>query len=231
MKPKDGMDDNTIEEPTGTQETVTTSNDSETQPKTEGNETTQGKVYTEAQYKGLQAVIAKRDGTIANQANRISELEAKLAEAEANHGSAVSEKTTVGAQLKESQTKAAELEKEVANLQKKVKYQDIVMKEFPDLSQAASFIPDTDNEDDFREKAKELRGALNQIVKSNVQDVLGGASLPLEAGDGGTSASIDELDKAYRDVVALAGIPGKEQEYEKAYDRYVSIQEQRQKTT
>lgn len=199
------------------------------EPKSDGEKASAPTMYTEAQYKGLQAVIAKRDGLIAELKKENLELEAKLAEAQANHGSAVSEKTSLATKLEESTKSTATLTEEVAALKKKLRYQEIVMKEFPDLSSTASFIPDAPTEDEFRTKAVEFRSALTQYVNNGVKNVLGGSSHPISSTTGIPTLGADEEDKAYRDATALAGKPGKEKEYKEAYDRYLQILSAKQK--
>lgn len=225
-KPEDMTDDNT-EGTQGTVDTATTPPASEPQPKNDGDKSGP-KTYTEAEYKGLQAVIAKRDGTIATQANKISELEAQLAEERANHGSAVTEKASLDSKLTEKETLVASLEKEVTTLQKKAARQEIIMKEFPDLAQAASYLPDVEADDEFREKAKELRTILKTHADTIVKDILGGASPSIKSDDT-PNFGVDEEDRAYNEAVALAGVSGKEREYEAARDRYQAILEAKQK--
>lgn len=194
-----------------------------TQPKPEGNTMPAPVTYTEAQYKGLQAVIAKRDADIKQLTEKLTQLEADKAELESNHGKVANEKGTLTSELSEQKEKASTLEKENAKLQKQLAYRDIIMKDFSDIAPAAHLLGDTDTEEEFREKAKELRSALNQISEGRVKDVLSGSSPPVEPTDDGATLGVDELDKAYRDVVALAGDPEKAGEYEKARARYEQI--------
>jgi chromosome segregation ATPase len=208
-----------------TSDTQTTTSTATT--KTDGSPITV--TYTEAQYKGLQAVIAKRDGTIGTLTAQIVELEGKLAEAQSQHGAAVTEKTTVATQLTDAQSKVTQLQAEVTALQKKLSYQGIILKEFPDLASAASFIPETATEEEYRQKATEFRGTLKQYVDSRVKNVLDGSSPPIDQQNTTINASDD--DKAYRDVVSLAGRPGKEKEYQEAYDRWQNILKAKQSIT
>lgn len=228
-KPDDTTDNNNGESTENENNSSTTPPVDETQSKPKGDSTE--KTYTEAQYKGLQAVIAKRDADITNLKNRNVELEAKVAELESNHGKTVSEKTILDGKFQEAQDKVTSLEGKVAELEKQIKYKDIVMKEFPDLASAASFIPETDSDEEFREKAKELQAVLNQHVQSGVKNVLSGSSLPIEPGDENTTIGIDPVDKAYAEVVKYAGVPGKESEYMEARERYVTaLQAKNEKT-
>lgn len=224
MKPKD-----TIEETVGTDtendnssSTETTTEDS-TQPKPDGNNEPSGKTFTEAEYKGLQAVIAKRDQTIANLTNEKQELINKLAEAEANHGTAVTEKSTLSEKLTNVTEEKTNLENTVAKLEKKLKHQDIVMKDFPELAPVVSFIPETDTEEEFRAKAKELQGSLNKYIGDGMKNVLSGSSPAVSGNEEDSTLSGDEADKWYREAASLAGISGKEKEYEEAFQKYLDL--------
>jgi len=221
--PKD-TDDNKL---TGTTETPsegdTTSGGSETQPKPKDDKPSP-KTFTEAQYKGLQAVIAKRDVTIAKLTNEKAELETQKAEAEANHGSAVTEKTNLSSKLTESTKEVANFKKQVAALNKKVKFQGIIMKDFPELAPVSTLIPEVETEEEFRAKAKEVQAALSNYVDKGVQDILKGGSPPLgSTNEDNTPLGENALDKAWDEATALAGITGKEAEYEKAYKKYQKL--------
>lgn len=228
MNPKDDnmIDNNSNEGETGVQTPATPDASGETQAKDGGKKT-----YSEAEYKGLQAVIAKRDATIQNLTTELAEVQSKLTEALANQATTVNEKTSLDAKFTESQTKLAAIETENANLQKTLNEQKIIMQEFPDLAPAYSFIPKTSTEDEFREKAKEFRTTLKQLVTNGVQNVLAGSSLNANLTTSETAPlGGDEEDKAYRLVTSYAGRPGKEKEYAEAYERYQQILALRQKT-
>lgn len=222
--PKDDTLDNT--NVSGTSEdgtsTYTPPPTGETQSEPKGDQSS-AKTYTEAQYKGLQAVIAKKDALIAKQTTEIADLQTKLVEAEANHGSALSEKEKLSGKLTESTGEVDTLNKKVAELQRKLNHQDIIMKDFPDLAPAAYLLADTESEEEYRESAKALRATLKQYQGTAVKNAISGSSPPIEDDGGGSSLNVDELDKAYKEVTALAGIPGKEQEYEKANQRYIEL--------
>ena len=191
----------------------------------------EGKTYSEAEYKGLQAVIAKRDADIKQLTEKLIKSEAEKAELESNHGKVANEKGTLTSELAETKKLASSLEKEKAELQKKLTYRDIIMKDYPDLTAMSSLIPETETEEEFREKANEFRKALGQIVDTSVKDVLSGSSPPTGSNDdSGTQIGVDEVEKAYRDVVALAGNPEKTAEYNAAYDRYVAALDASQPT-
>jgi len=183
----------------------------------------QGKTYSEAEYKGLQAVLAKKDVTIKELTEKLINAEAAKAELESNHGKVSNEKATVDTKLTETKKEASTLKEELAKLQKKLSHQEIIMKDFSDLSPVAHLIPESESEEEFREKAKEFRQTLNGYVNSSVKQVLGGSSPPVQPENDGATLGVDELDKAYRDVVSLAAVPGKEKEYEEAREKWLSL--------
>lgn len=200
----------------------------EAQPKSQGTETPP-RVYTEAEYKGLQTVIGNRDQTIIKLTQKIEQLEAEKAELLANHGSAVNEKTILDTALTETKEKASQLEAENAELLKKVDFQKIVMKDYAELTPFIDLFTNIGNEEELREKAKELQGALGQYVNKGVNTLLSGSSPPLEPVSEGTTQGVDPVDAAYRKAVALAGDPSRRTEYEEAYQAYIDLDEQRKK--
>lgn len=213
------------EEETVTPATPAAASD-ENQPKSDGKKT-----YSEIEYKGLQAVIAKRDTTILNLTTELADTKAKLTEALENQATTVNEKTSLDAKFTDTQTKLTAIESEKNALQKIVSEQKIIMQEFPDLAPAYSFIPKAETEEEFREKAKELRSTLKQLVNNGVQTILTGSSPSTNmTGSELTPLGGDDEDKAYRLVAALAGRPGKEKEFEEANERYQKILAVRQKT-
>lgn len=228
MSKLDGTPDDTLDA-NGNPIADTNSANDGNPPKT--NSTPAPVTYTEGQYKGLQAVIARRDADIVGFKNTIIDLETKLLEAQHGTVTVTGEKTTLETQLTAANTKVTDLEGQVAALTKRLKYNDIIMKEFPDLAQAASFIPETPTDDEFRTKATEFRQALTGFANLKVQNVLAGSSIPVNQAN--TTTGEDDEDKAYRDVVALAGKPGKEKEYQEKYDHYQNIlkAKQNQSTT
>ncbi len=216
-----------VEKPETTVNTEGTDPDkSEPKPKSEGNEQS-AKTYTEAEYKGLQAVIAKRDQTITKLTTERDEALAKLAEAEANHGSAISEKTNLSQELTEKTGKVEELENQVAKLTKKIEFKDILLNEFSDLGPAAKFVPEVETEEEFRERAKEVQATVNQLAKRRVAETLSGSSPPIEEANERTTPGVDPLDEAYDKVMRLAGNPDKQAEYEKANKEYLDLLDSR----
>ncbi|MGC9423773.1 hypothetical protein, partial [Vibrio sp.] len=178
---------------------------------------------TEAEYKGLQAVIAKRDQTIASLTNKNQDLETEIADLKSKHGTAISEKTDLSEKITNVTEEKTNLENQVAKLEKKLKHQDIVMKDFPELAPVMSFIPETETEEEFRAKAKELQSSLNKYVGDGMQNVLSGSSPAVSGNEENSTLSGDEADKWYREAASLAGIPGKEKEYEEAFQKYLEL--------
>lgn len=226
MSPNDTDNDN-VQDPKEPSTEPTKEPKSEPQPKPEGKTE---KTYTEAEYKGLQAVISKRDQTIAKLTNERDDALARLAEAEANHGSAVTEKTNLSEKLTAKEQEAADLQNEVAKLAKQIERRDIIMKEFPDLSPFTEFIPAAEDADEYREKAKEFKAALGQATQKGVQQTLSGSSPPIEPVEERTTPGVDPVDEAYRKAMALAGRPDKQQEYEEAYREYTDLLDKRKQT-
>lgn len=194
----------------------------ENQPEPKGSKPS-AKTYSEAEYRGLQSVIAKRDLLIKDKDDKIAELSAKLAESEANHGSAVTEKTSLTQKLTESTDEVENLKKQVAGLEKNLNFQKIVMQDFSELAPVIDLIPTAETEEEFRAKAKEVQSTLSKYIGNGVKQVLSGSSPALSTNEDSSDLSGEEEDRLYRNAVKLAGVPGKEAEYEAEYAKYLEF--------
>lgn len=197
------------------------------QPKPDGNNQPSGKTYTEAEYKGLQAVIAKRDQTIADLTNKNQELENEIADLRSKHGTVVSEKTDLSEKITSVTEEKSNLENQIAVLEKKLANREIIMKDFPELAPFMSLFPEVvEDEEELRSKAKEIKSALGKYVGDGVKNALSGASPVVSGNEEDSTLSVDEAEKWYQRSVQLAGIRGKEQEYEEAYQKYLELSKQ-----
>lgn len=179
-----------------------------------GSETHKGYV-TEESYKGLQRVAekqkAKLETELAQLRQRLEQQAADLEEAKL----AVAEKASLETQQKELNTSITALQAERDRLTRQLNQQKMILADFPDLASLASYIPLAETDDDYKANAQAFRAALQLYLKSAVRDKFGGAAPPIDGGN--ESHASDATDKLWNEVYRLAGVPGKEQEYEEAY--------------
>jgi hypothetical protein len=177
---------------------------------------------TPERYKGIQKVVAKKDVEIGKLQTSVTELSEQLEELKATTGNTEQAKSDAEKKMADIQDQLTGLQSERENLNQKLTQQGIVMKEFPSLAPLAEYIPVANDEDGFRDNAKQFSEALNAFVDQGVDAKLAGASLPSPKGEDEIPTE-NEVDKAYDKVVNLAGVLGKEAEYEDAFQKHADL--------
>jgi hypothetical protein len=176
----------------------------------------------ETRYKGQQKLTAKREQTIQRLQDKLDALTEKHEEAVNAGEKSAKEKTDTEKQLAElsAQLDAARVEQQA--LQTSLEQNSIVMEKFPDLTPLAKYIPTGDTAEEFAQNAEAFQKDIAAFVDAGVKTAMNGASPPTP--DGKTQlATQAEKDSAYDAVVALAGVSGKEAEYEKARQKWVEL--------
>lgn len=171
---------------------------------------------SEESYKGLQRAAEKQRRELETKLQELTkQLEGTSTELEAQKLLAA-EKVTLQDQLKTLATTLDQTQKDREVLNRTIAQQNIILGEFPTLAPLAGFIPTAPDDDTYRSNAKNFEAALSKYVTGAVKQTLEGASPP----SGKTKSDIPtaaEEDKAWNKVYSLAGVPGKEKEYEEAY--------------
>jgi len=125
--------------------------------------------------------------------------------------------------LKETQDKLTDLQSEKDELDQQLVRQNIVMTDYPDLVPLAEYIPAADDADKFKENAKEFAEAIKGFVDTGVKSALKGSS-PKQPTGTDELPSEDERNKLWEKAAAIAGVPGKEKEYEEAMQEYMAVE-------
>jgi hypothetical protein len=172
-------------------------------------------------YQGLQRVVAQRDQTILkltqekqNAINELEELKQTSGHTELVKADLEKSKGTLEAQVITLTAENTGLKTQNAQLK-------IIMQEFPQLSGLIKYIPPATDDEGFRQNAKAFADELAGQVKLGLKEVLTGATPPQP--ENGKMTTEAEEDALYTQVVALAGIPGKEAEYEKLRQKWVKL--------
>lgn len=170
---------------------------------------------TEESYKGLQRAAerqkAKLEKELADARGKLEQSATELEEAKL----AAAEKANLEKAQSDLNTNIANLQAERDKLTRQLNQQKIVLAEFPQLAPLAAYIPVADTDEKFKENAVGFEAALKIYVASQIKGTFEGSGPPIGSGNGSQSA--DALDKLWAEVYAVAGIPGKEKEYEEAY--------------
>lgn len=198
----------------------------DTEDTQQSSETTEGKSPKEnweARYKGLQKVVAKKDQDIESLQQQIDKFASELEELRNTSGSLEVDKKALAGKLEEIQNQFNQTQQERDRLQSQLERQNIIVKSFPDIAPLADFIPPADSLEQFEANAKNLQEAVQQMVEQRTTEVIKGGTptLPRETGEEMTSTS--QEDKLWSEVYRLAGVPGKEQEYEEKRQLLVNL--------
>ncbi len=179
----------------------------------------------EESYKGLQKVVAKKDAEIVKATERLDTLTAQFETLKNTSTLTAADKAKIEKELGEITTAKDGLETDRDDLKKKLSQSEIIMKEFSALSPLVDYIPAADDDDEFRENAKKFQESLGSYTKEAVGEVLEGATLIQPEGkeDAATSASREE--ELWAIITKTAGFEGKEEEFNKANDELLQIQQ------
>jgi len=176
----------------------------------------------EERYIGLQKTVAKKDGQITTLQEKIDQLVADLEELRTNASATEKDKTTLETSARQLQEQMATLTSERDGLKKQLAQQQVIINKFPQLAHLAKYIPPAETEEDFIKNATDFAADLKTAIDSGVKDLLKGASPP-QPPDDRKPPTEDAEEVAYRKMVKLAGVPGKEEEYEVARKAWLEL--------
>lgn len=205
-----------------------TTSSTETKPqdstggKTSGNEINLEDYVSKESYQGLQRVVAKRDADIDTLKKKLEEVSTQLEEMKTSSSSVSEEKSKLEKSVEDAQKLLDETTAERDKLNKQLEQQGVIMQEFPDLAPLASYIPDAESTEDYRESAKKFQEALKGYVTDGVKKTLSGSSPPAP-GDGKETVDEAEEDALWKTVFATSGVPGKEKDFAEANDKLQRI--------
>jgi chromosome segregation ATPase len=177
----------------------------------------------EARYKGLQKVASKKDATIADMQGKLDKLTSDLEEMRASSSGTQAQRDDLARSKDDLQKQLTTLQAERDRMATSLARQAIIIDEFPTLVKLSKFIPESQTDDEFRGKAKELQEELQAAVNAAVKQTMTGAS-PAQPKSKQAMVTDAEEDQLWRTVTSLAGIPGKEAEFAEARDRWAKIQ-------
>lgn len=177
----------------------------------------------ETRYKGLQKTVAKKDEAITELQKKLETLTANLEELRVTHGTTEQQKQLVEQSRQTLEKQLAEVKAERDNATKTLREQAIIMTEFPQLAKLSKYIPPATTEEDFRKNAAAFAEDMSKAVSTGVKDAMTGATPPQKGAE--PMANEAEEDRLWTKVTSLAGIPGKEAEYEEARAKWVKLQQ------
>ena len=181
----------------------------------------------ESRYKGQQRVMAKKDAQIQELQDKLDKMNTRLEELIPTVDQTKKEKGELEGAKAELEKQLEEARQDALLAKSKLAQTEIIMQEFTDLSPVAEWIPPSDDPDTFRANATKFREAIGSMLENKVKDVMVGSSPPQPAGKDGLASSAEE-DELWQKLMTTAGIPGKEEEYERLRAQWVNIQNTKQ---
>ena len=170
-------------------------------------------------YKGLQAVVSKKDKEIADLKTQVTTLTSSLEEYKAKETALTGTQKDINDKLSKSDADLKSAQDQVTKLTSKTNLLEIALKEYPDLGSVLDFIPPADTPEQFRINATNLRNAMSQYSHNVAKKNISGATPP--GGDGNlTPPGEDEGEKLYKETILFAGVSGKEAEFRDSNKRY-----------
>jgi len=171
---------------------------------------------SEDAYKGLQRAAerqkAKLEAELAEARKKAEELSTSLEETKL----AVAEKEKLAKERDELNAGIQALQQEREKLAIQLQQQQIVLEKYPDLAPLANYIPHGVNLEEFQANAENFRKAVESYLSMRLRQESAGATPPIGGGNQGTDAG--KTQRLWDKVYALAGIEGKEREFEEAYE-------------
>ena len=203
-------------------EDPSTTGDDARKPGANGGGDDKQETVSKASYTSLQRVLNKRDEELGTLRGQLEQALEAVEELKSNQSSSEKAQEQAAEKLRELQEQLDAAETDRSKLQKQVSQQGILLEEFPDLAPFAEYIPSSDDEEGYKANAKNFSEALEAFVEKKVQSTLDGSAPPPPDGNR-ESPNQAKIDRAYDKAMKLAGIPGKESEYEKAWEEYLEL--------
>lgn len=177
-------------------------------------------------YKGLQRTVSKKDKEIKDLEGKLKAAEKEKADAEAMLNSGEKVRLDLQKTITDQGKRLSALEQENEQSKTDAMQNRVIAEDFPQLAKLKAYIPSAASEDEYRKNCEGLVTALGEETTKLLTKEVSTSTPPVE--DDEKPVSQAQVDKLYDKAVALAGVKGKEKEYNKAYDEYLAALNSRQ---
>lgn len=178
-------------------------------------------------YKGLQRTVSKKDSQIAKLNKELEDAKKEKKDAEALLGKGDQVRLDLQKTIRDQGERLSALEQENKQSKREAMQSRVIAEDFPGLAKLQEYIPSAETEDEFRKNCEGLEAALGEETTKILTKELQG-STPSVDDEETKPVSQATVDKKYAAAMALAGVRGKEKEYNKAYDEYLDALNTRQ---
>lgn len=180
-------------------------------------------------YKGLQRTVNERNEEIKRLKGENQSLNQEIEDLKESMEKGDIVRADLQKSIRETNERIEALETENQQAKKEAMKNRVLMEKFPDLQHLKEYIPDADTEEDFVENASAFKEKLGKQVDSEVTRELEGSTPPVDGDDNGVPSQ-EEVDQLYDKAMSLAGLSGKQEEYDAAYDKYLAALNARNQT-
>lgn len=182
----------------------------------------------EARYNGLMKTVTKKDGTITDLQGKLDKLAADLEEIRTSQTSTEKQKADAEKAKTDLEQLLATTKTELTEAKKSLSQQAIIMQDYSHLGKLAKYVHPAEDDKTFSDNAKSFSTDLEEYVQARLKALMSGSSPPQPKGKQEMATEAEE-DALYKKVASLAGIPGKEAEYEDARQKWVALQQSKSK--
>lgn len=182
----------------------------------------------ETRYNGLMKTVTKKDGTITDLQGKLEKLSADLEELRTSQTATEQQKATAEKAKTDLEQLLTSTKTELTEAKKSLSQQTIIMNEFSQLGKLAKYITPAVDDKTFTDNAKSFSTDLEDYVQARLKGLMAGSSPPQPKGKQEMATEAEE-DALYKKVTSLAGISGKEAEYEEARQKWVALQQTKSK--
>lgn len=197
------------------------SDDTSTDNEDTGGQSPKEKTDWKKSYQGLQRTTEKKQKQIGELSDTVGDLTEQIEALKLDKTGSEQKAKELEEKLEAVSQKLKEVTAEKGSLDNTIARQKVILESHPTLAPFMKFIPEGDSLETFESNAKEFAEALGVFQEQQTAEDLEGASPPPPGGDETVSSSA--LDKAWDKVSKLAGVRGKEAEYDAAYEDYLRL--------
>jgi hypothetical protein len=176
----------------------------------------------EARYKGLQKTAAKKDSTIVELQEKLDKAIVDIEEVRTSSTTTAAQKAVAEKAKTDLEAQLNQVKSERDAMQKTLSQQAIIVNEFSHLGKLSKYIPKAEDDETFKQNATIFATDIEEAVQARVKTVMSGATPPQPKGKQ-EMATESEEEALYHRVTSLAGIAGKEAEFEEARKKYVTL--------
>lgn len=207
-------------------ENLSDDNDTKSDTDTENGDD-DGDMISMKAYKSLQRRLSEKDRQIDQLESERDDYKGQLESIKSDLEKGDKVRSDLEDRITKTNQRLEALENENQQSKKEAMKSRVIMNEFPELAHLESYIPEADDEETFKENCRKFAEDLGEEVTSQMSRELDTTTLQVD--DESKKVSQVEIDRLHSKAMSLAGVNGKEEEYDEAMDAYLAALDRRDK--